>query len=208
MGKKYSQAEWEAAFWAKVDRSGGRNACWPWLGRLRGGYGLMLVARGKDRRAHRIAAFLSGMVESISAPKNEKGGGFVLHKCDNGKCCNPDHLEVGTKKKNSIDGFVRGRIKPPHPPKLRGDAHPRTKLSELHVLAVRQALRDGAGATALAKKYGVSKTLISLIGSGRMRAKMPDEFALCVKAEYNVNTIKTRQQTGRRSSTLEDVQCR
>ena len=28
-----------AQFWAKVDRSGGPDACWPWLGRLYGGYG-------------------------------------------------------------------------------------------------------------------------------------------------------------------------
>lgn len=45
-----------ARLWARVDKSGGPDACWPWTGggRANGGYG-KLSAYGKQARAHRLA---------------------------------------------------------------------------------------------------------------------------------------------------------
>ncbi|WP_416053644.1 HNH endonuclease signature motif containing protein, partial [Escherichia coli] len=35
-------------------------------------------------------------------------GLVVRHKCDNRKCCNPEHLELGTRADNMNDRFIRG----------------------------------------------------------------------------------------------------
>ncbi len=34
---------------------------------------------------------------------------WILHKCDNKKCVNPDHLYLGTPKQNAVDMSIRGR---------------------------------------------------------------------------------------------------
>src|SRR6266542_5251028 len=92
-----------ARFWARVDRSGGPNACWPWTGGriIKGsGYG-QFILHGKHTTAHRAAfeltygAVLPGMQ--------------VCHTCDNPPCCNPKHLWVGTPADNMTDRIRKGR---------------------------------------------------------------------------------------------------
>ncbi len=43
-----------ARFWAKVDMSGGPDACWPWLGGTAKGRG-QFVAQETSHQAHRVA---------------------------------------------------------------------------------------------------------------------------------------------------------
>lgn len=99
-------------FWDKVDKSGGADACWPWkAARTTNGYG---VIRGDapagtpaNLRAHRVAYELS---TGERLPRFIPGVTVELrHKCDNRLCCNPSHLETGTRQQNVDDMISRGR---------------------------------------------------------------------------------------------------
>lgn len=76
--------------------------CLEWTGTLHEfGYG-QTTWKGKRYNCHRLAwEIYKGQI-----PR----GMFVLHKCDNPKCCNVEHLFLGTQKDNIYDGFDKGRI--------------------------------------------------------------------------------------------------
>jgi hypothetical protein len=83
------RASVEERFWSKVDRSGGDNACWPFVGtRDASGYGHFRVG-GILKQAHRVA------YELTVGPIPD---GFDLHHmnergCITKSCCNPSHLQ-------------------------------------------------------------------------------------------------------------------
>lgn len=92
-------------FWEKVDRTGGIEACWPWLGYVNpNGYGYFRVGP-RVVRAHRVALALAGI------PLAE--GEEALHECDNRVCCNPfcpeKHLKPGSHGDNIRDSWKRTR---------------------------------------------------------------------------------------------------
>lgn len=87
-----TRAEYEARFWAKVNKT---ESCWQWTAAILNGYGRFGVYRdGKQRSglAHRVA------YEFIVGPIPE--GKFLDHVCHNKACVNPAHLRVVTNKQN------------------------------------------------------------------------------------------------------------
>jgi hypothetical protein len=73
------------------------NGCWQWLGSQKSkGYGAFAVD-GKTMCAHRVSWELA--VGPIPA------GMEMDHLCRNPGCVNPDHLEVVTRRENSLRGM-------------------------------------------------------------------------------------------------------
>lgn len=96
------------SFWARVDIRG-EDECWPWMGSTNNsGYGTV-GWDGAVYCAHRVAAWLEGLVESPAAPEDKLSDQFVLHQCDNPPCCNPNHFKTGTQAQNLQEAYDRGR---------------------------------------------------------------------------------------------------
>lgn len=75
-----------AKFWSKVDRAGGPDACWPWLGRRdRKGH-----ARFRRRSAQRFACVLSN-----GHPPTPEMHAVHAASCVTQSCCNGSHLSWG-----------------------------------------------------------------------------------------------------------------
>lgn len=93
----------------------------------------------------------------------------VCHRCDNPCCINPEHLFGGTHSDNMRDAAQKGRMRIPHPG-VRGEKHPRAKLTAALAVEIRAAHvpgKHGFGAPALAKRFGVSVATITRVLSGK-----------------------------------------
>ena len=99
----------EQRFWEKV-KIANSDECWEWLGcRAKSGHGKFAL-NGVIVGSHRVAYELT----NGPIPDNL----VVRHICDFPACCNPSHLELGTKGENNFDKAIRGnsiRVSDPHP---------------------------------------------------------------------------------------------
>lgn len=134
------------------------NGCWEWTdAKLRDGYGQIgLGPRGAGfGRAHRVS------YELFCGPIPD--GMLVCHRCDNRICVNPEHLFLGTSADNLADMTKKGRrARIGHP----GSTNPSAKLNAQDALAIRSTQNEHW--RELAKRYGVGKTTIYGIRSGKL----------------------------------------
>ena len=91
----------EERFWEKVNKNA-PNGCWEWTAFCyHHGYGYF---GGKDnpfKYAHRFsyAPHLGSFDKDLC----------ILHRCDNPKCVNPEHLFIGTQNTNMKDKVKKNR---------------------------------------------------------------------------------------------------
>lgn len=125
------------------------TGCWEWNGyRMPRGYG-SLKYHSQHRLAHRLAH------EAWVGPIPD--GHQVNHRCDNPPCINPEHLYAGTQEDNMRDMSERSRFP-------TGENHWWVKLTESDVRSIRtEYAAGGVTQSELAKKFGVSQTLVSSI---------------------------------------------
>jgi hypothetical protein len=125
------------------------TGCHNWRGRInKNGYGV-LGYNYKNWLAHR----LSYILKYGEIPDGVK----ACHKCDNPLCINTDHLFLGTQTENMNDMFSKDRG-------AVGAAYKRSELTDELVLRIKI---DKRTQLEIAKDYGVSRTNISAIKTGR-----------------------------------------
>lgn len=88
-------------FWKYVSKTDG---CWLWTGSAPHGYGSMTINKRRVKATH-----VSWKLHGRDLPK----GKWLLHKCDNPPCVNPDHLFVGDHAANTADKMAKGRHRGP-----------------------------------------------------------------------------------------------
>lgn len=132
---------------AKVEKT---DTCWLWTAaRDKKGYGFFKLA-GKQTKAHRA----SWVLHHGEIPD----GLWVLHKCDNPRCVNPDHLFLGTLLDNhhDMDSKHRRVI-------IRGEKSNLAKLTKSQALAI---IKATGTQQSIAEKFGIARTTVSRIKSG------------------------------------------
>lgn len=156
----------ETHFWGRIKKHP-NGGCWIYFGpKTRYGYGYFASKKG-----HRYAWELT----NGSIPY----GMWVLHKCDNPPCCNPDHLYLGNAKDNAQDRSRRGRSATGdrsgarvHIERMsRGNQHGMSKLKESDIPIIRKMVSEATnitrGVLAAVDMFGVSNWAIRDILRGR-----------------------------------------
>jgi len=181
-------------FLAKVDRSGGPNACWPWKAAvMKNGYGAFARDKGHIIKSHRVAFFLA----TDQDPREQ----CVCHSCDvrypigsieYRKCCNPSHLWLGSHANNIADrdkkgrgasgdrsggrthpeciprGAKSGRAK--HPERylhITGENHPKARIRTVQIPLILQRSAEGETFASIAIDLGVNECTIARIVKGK-----------------------------------------
>jgi hypothetical protein len=151
-------------FLAKVNKAGptlsrSLGPCWLWMGAGHPtGYGRFRLVDADF--AHRCAwRLFRGPIPSASK---------VLHRCDNPLCVNPDHLFLGSDADNVLDRDRKGRGR-----WLRGNACANSKLNEAQVIQIRQQRSEGVSGAELARQYGVTRSAIVAVVTGKNWRHVP-----------------------------------
>ena len=131
------------------------SGCWNWnAGRNKSGYGAFWVSEViGNKRAHRVAY----KIYKGSIPEDL----WVLHRCDNPGCVNPDHLFLGTPKTNHQDMVKKNRRS------IQGETHPLSKMTAAAVVEARTRYHNGESCSSLAKVFGVNKKSMRQILYGK-----------------------------------------
>jgi hypothetical protein len=129
--------------------------CWEWTGTIGvRGYGRLGIM-GRSYLAHRLSLLAHGYTLGDAQ--------HALHRCDNPRCINPDHLYAGTHADNMRDAVQRGRIN-------MEPAHKAARaLSDESVRYIRQTYVKYKKPTQseLAQRFGVDRATIARIVNKR-----------------------------------------
>lgn len=149
--------------------------CWEWSGPAsKDGYGRLFVDQNYDNGKRKsIAAHRYSYEQHHDAAVPESM--CVMHTCDNPKCVNPCHLELGTWADNNADRSRKGRSgsriysaedKEVYSKRFGGARNPSAKLTECQAKSIKYEYPNLSG-SAVAKLFGVSAATAQSIRSGK-----------------------------------------
>lgn len=80
------------------------TGCWLWNGTCNNGYGQTVIYKRHREYVHRLICYIFHNLDL------EDLGQMALHKleCKYRRCCNPDHLYVGSQEQNENDKLILG----------------------------------------------------------------------------------------------------
>ncbi len=155
-------------FMAKVVKGQALNACWNWTAsKTPGGYGQFWNG---DRLMVAHHFLLSDSQKAQLVP-----GMKACHSCDNRACVNPNHIFIGTQKRNIQDCVEKGRLRPLNGCLAmlkvrrihRGEDCHSSKLTKEQALRAKNCSRERGAGIALAREFGVHHSLIYSIRDGK-----------------------------------------
>jgi hypothetical protein len=121
-------------FWKYVRKT---DSCWEWIGaKFPRGYGSIKI-NGKTRHATQVCW------ELMRGPI--LGGMWVLHRCDNPPCVNPEHLYLGTAADNGRDRAERSPY--------RGEKSATAKLTQGEVDEIRRLHSHGMDVRNISRRF-------------------------------------------------------
>ena len=145
------------------------NGCWIYGGASYNGYG-MIHFEGRQTYAHRLAwQIFRGPI-----PKHDshRGTMVVAHRCDQPRCCNPEHLFVGSQADNVADMHAKGRG--PTKEQLRTFGNARLSVDE--VLLIRRLYDESdLSEEKIGAMFGIEQTTVSAIGRRKTWSRLPEE---------------------------------
>ena len=127
------------------------SGCWEWDKTIgRGGYGKIQINKAQ------VTASRASYEEFIGPIPD---GMLVCHKCDNRRCCNPEHLFLGTHQDNADDMLSKSRS-------MHGSWHYKATIDESQAVAVFEMIKSGATNSEIQGELGVGKNVIQSIKAG------------------------------------------
>lgn len=123
------------------------SGCWEWQKAVtHRGYGYLRLKK-RNYTASRLAAWAFSGLEDLHLQ--------VLHKCDNRRCINPQHLFLGTNMDNIRDRDAKGRHAD-----MKGERNARAVLNTENVKDIRRRAAAGEKRRNIADLHGVTVTTI------------------------------------------------
>lgn len=124
-------------------------------------HGYANVEIKKDGRRHTVKHHRLVYAEVHNMTPEDMKGFLVMHKCDVRNCINPNHLMLGTDSMNMQDMVNKGR----NVGFTQGNKIGASKMTTALAAELRARRREPQAQ--LAKEYGISIALVSMIMAGK-----------------------------------------
>lgn len=142
------QSRWD--YEKYIDRKG-LQECWPWISATTTDGYPRFGAEGTQWYVTRL------VYQKRHGEVLDWTGRLIMHLCNNPRCCNPDHLYLGTPKENMEHAGSCGMLS------RKWVQNGNSKLNQEQVAAIRLDTRPSR---AVAKAFGIEKTQVLRIRKG------------------------------------------